>query len=58
MGPNQNYKFLHSKENHKKDKKTTCGMGENSFKQCNQQGLNLQNTRKTYTTQQQKNKPN
>ena len=29
-------------------------MGENSFKQCNRQGLNLQNIQKTHTTQQQK----
>ena len=28
-------------------------MGENSFKQCNRQGLNLENIQTTYTTQQQ-----
>ena len=39
MGPNQTYKVLHSKENHKtnkqtnkKPKKTTYGMGENICK--------------------------
>ena len=31
-------------------------MGENSFKWCNQQGLNLQNIKTTDTTQKQKNK--
>ena len=31
-------------------------MKENSFKQCNQQGLNLQNIKTTHTTQQQENK--
>ena len=30
-------------------------MGENSFKQCNWQELNLQNIQTTYMTQQQKN---
>ena len=37
-------------------KKTTCRMGENSFKRCNQQGLDLQNIETTHTIQQQKNK--
>ena len=37
-----------------KMKKTTYRMGENSFKWCNRQGLNLQNIQATYTTQQQK----
>ena len=32
MGPNQTDKLLHSKENQKENKKTTCRMGENSFK--------------------------
>ena len=44
MGPNQTYKLLHSKGNHKQNQKTTYTMGENSCcKQCNGQGLNLQN---------------
>ena len=46
--------FCTAKETIKK-KKTTYRMGENSFKWCNWQGLNLQNTQTTYTTQQQKN---
>ena len=50
MGPNQTYKLLHSKG------KKKYGMGENSFKQCNQQGLNLQYIQTTPTAQQQKNK--
>ena len=36
MGPDQTYKLLHSKGNHKKREKTTYGMGENICKQCNQ----------------------
>ena len=61
MGPNQTYKLLHSKGNHKKlklklkNKKATYGMGENICKWCNWQGLNLQNIQTTHTTQQQKN---
>ena len=41
MGPNQTEKLLHSKGNPKENKKTTYRMGENSFKWCNRQGLNL-----------------
>ena len=54
MGPNQTDKLLNSKRNQKENKKTTYKMGENSFKQCNGQGLNLQDIQTTYTTQQQK----
>ena len=52
MGPNQTYKFWHSKGNHKqKDNpqngrkylQTTHRMGENICKQCDPQGLNFQN---------------
>ena len=32
MRPNQTYKLLHSKGNHKRNKKTTFGMGENICK--------------------------
>ena len=32
MGPNQTHKLLHSKGNHKQDKKTTLRMGENICK--------------------------
>ena len=45
-------RFLHRKGNHKKTKKTTYVMGENSLKWCNWQGLNLQNIQTTCTTQQ------
>ena len=31
-------------------------MGENSFKQCNQHGFNIQNMQTIHTTQQQKEK--
>ena len=33
----------HSKGNHKQNEKTTHRMGENTCKQCDQQGINLQN---------------
>ena len=51
MGPNQTYKLLHSKGNHKQNEKTTYGMGENISKQCNQQGLNFQNMQTAHTSQ-------
>ena len=51
--PNPIYKLLHSKGNHKQNEKTTYGMGENSCKLCNKQGLILQNIQTTHTTQQQ-----
>ena len=35
MGPNQTYKLLHSKGNHKQSEKTTYGLGENLCKQRN-----------------------
>ena len=53
VGPNQMDKLLQSKGNQKENKKTTYRMGENSFKRCNWQGLNLQNIQTTHTTQQQ-----
>ena len=46
-----NYKLLHSKGNHEQNEETTYRMGENSCKQCNQQGLHLQNIQITHTTQ-------
>ena len=40
MESNQTVKILHSKGNHKKkNKKTTYGMGENSFKKSTDEGL-------------------
>ena len=56
MGPNQTYKFLHSKETIKKKKKTTYKMGENICKECDQPGLNLPNIQIAYKTQQQQDK--
>ena len=41
IGHNQTDKVLHSKGNQKENKKTAYRMGENSFKQCNGQGLSL-----------------
>ena len=54
MGPNQSYKFLHSKETiKKKNEKTTYKMGENICKQCDPPWLNLPNIQIAYKTQQQ-----
>ena len=53
MGPNQTYKLLHSKGNHKQNEKTTYRMGGNICKWCDQQGLNFQNIRTVHTTRQQ-----
>ena len=39
MGPNQAYKLLHSKENHKPNQKTTYGIGKNIWKWCDQWDL-------------------
>ena len=57
MGPNQTYKLLHSKGNHKQNKKTTYRMGENICKGCAWQGITFQNIQIAYTTQQQKTNP-
>ena len=46
MGANQNYKVLHSKENHKQNEKTAYILGENMCKWYNQQGF----TSKTYSS--------
>ena len=43
MGPNQAYKLLHSKGNHKQNEQITYGIGENICKLCDLQGLNFQN---------------
>ena len=51
MGPSQTYKLLHSKGNHKLNKKTTYRIGENICKWCNQRGLNFQNIQTAHTTQ-------
>ena len=51
MGPNQTYKLLHSKGNHKQNEKTTYGLGKNICQWCDQQGPNLQNIRTAPTVQ-------
>ena len=58
MGPIQTYKLLHSKGNHKKEKKkkTTYRTVENRCKWCNWQGLHLKNIQTAHTTQQQQQK--
>jgi len=53
MGPNQTYKLLHSKGNHKQNEKTTYRMGENIYKWWNQQELNFQSTQTAHTTRKQ-----
>ena len=53
MRPNQTYKLLQSKENHKQNKKTTYRMGKNICKCCDQQELNFQNTQTAHTAQEQ-----
>ena len=57
MGPNQTYKLLHSRGNHKQNKNTTYRMGENICKRCDPQGLNSQNIQTAHTTQQPKKNP-
>ena len=57
MGPNQTYKLLHSKGNHKQKEKKTYRMGENICEGWDRQGLNSQNIQTAHTTQQQKNNP-
>ena len=51
MVPNQTYKLLHSKGNHKQNEKTTYRLGENIYKWCDQQGINFQNIQTAHTTQ-------
>ena len=43
MGPNQMYKLLNSKGNHKQNKKGNLWTGRNVSKWCNRQELNFQN---------------
>ena len=39
MWPNQTYKFLYSKGNHKQNEETAYGLEENISKWCRDQGL-------------------
>ena len=55
MGPNQTYKLLHSKGNHKQNKKTTYGMQENIY---DQQGLHFQNIQIAHSTTKKNKQPN
>ena len=48
--------FCTAKETNKKPTKTIYGMGENSCKWCNGQGLNLQNIQRIHTAQKGKQK--
>ena len=56
MGPNETSKLLHSKGNHKQDKKTTLRMGGNICKWINRQRINLQNIQAVHAAQYQNNK--
>ena len=51
MRPNQSYKLLHSKGNHKQNEKTTYRLAENTGDQRDWQGLNFQNIQTAHTTQ-------
>ena len=52
MGPNQTYKHLHSKGNHKHNEETTYS-GRKYLQMMWQQGFNFQNIKTAHTTQQQ-----
>ena len=56
MEPNQTYKLLHSKRNHKQNEKTIYIIRENICKWWYQQGFNFQNIQIGQTTQQKKKK--
>ena len=59
MGPNQTYKLLHSKGNHKQNKKITYRTEECIWHWSDGKGLNFQNIQTAHITQQQKNeRPN
>ena len=55
MGPNQTYKLLHSKGNHKQNGKTTYRLKENLWNWCDWQSLNFQNPKTAYIIQRQAN---
>ena len=50
MGPNQTYKLLHCKGNHKQNEKQTHRMGENICRWSDWQGINLQNLQTAHAT--------
>ena len=50
VGPNQTYKLLCSKGNHKQNGKITYRLGENICKWCDCQGLNFQNMQAAHIT--------
>ena len=50
----QTYKLFYSKGNHTQNENTYYKMGENICKQCNQQGINLQNIQTAHEAQHQK----
>ena len=56
MGPNQTYKLLLNKGNHRQNEKTTYRMGENICKWCDQQEINFQHIQTAHRIQQQQQK--
>ena len=56
MGPNETQKLWQSEGNHKQNIKTTHRMADNICKQCNWQGIDLQNLQTAHAAQYQ-NKP-
>ena len=58
MGPNQTYKLLQNKRNHKQNEKITYRMEEKVYKQCFQQGINFPKyTNSLYNSTTTKNNP-
>ena len=53
MGPNQMYKVLHCKGNHKQNNKSTNRLAEDIAKWMDWQGLNFHNIQVAHATQQQ-----
>ena len=51
MGANKTFKPLPSKGNHKQNEKMTYGLGEDTFKWHDPQGLNFQSIEIAHTTQ-------
>ena len=47
---------MHSKGSHQQNEKTAYRLGENICKQCDQQGVNIQNIQTAHTTQYWRNK--
>ena len=51
MRHSQTWKLLYSKGNHQQNENATHWMGENIYKWCDWQGVNIQNIQAAHTTQ-------